>query len=324
MEQIGDSLKQAQEQRTQIKRQIKQLFVAFISTGLLVLTWWLLKEAMFNGHPASFWVWPSVSLIFWVATVSFFALINPDRITFFIFNVINVISFWLIMPRNIYVFAGGAVFFLLSMLFQLRVQSEEKSQLNFSIRRTVGNSQVIITYAILILLGFMIYSNIHEDFKRDPNLFYQKMGETAVRGIPFLSQDRSKYNLSQTMDQFFRKQAEDQYPEFNEVSAIQQRIWLEQIELSFRQQFGVSADENTSLRVTLTQVVTQRLREAMGKFERFFPLIFTVLVVALMRTFAFVFNWLVLFVTWFLFKLLLALRFFRIAKETVEVEKLDI
>jgi hypothetical protein len=321
---IGDSIRQGQESRSQLSKNIKQLSIALASTGLLVATWWVLKESILGGHHPSYWIWPVAAMVLWVTMVSFFALINPDRITFFIFNVIGLISFLVIMPKNIYFFAGGAVFFLLSLLFQRRLQDEEKNQLNFSIRRTVGNAQPVITYAFLVLLGFMIYANVSEDFARDPNQFYKRLGETAVKGVPYLSQDSSRYNLSQTMEQFFRKQAEEQYPEFNEVSATQQRVWLEQMQVNFRQQFGVSANENATLRVALTEVVTERMRESLGKFEKFFPLIFTVLIVALMRTFAFVFNWLVLFVTWLFFKLLLLVRFFRIEKETVEVEKLEI
>ncbi|MBX4188088.1 MAG: hypothetical protein KW793_03060 [Candidatus Doudnabacteria bacterium] len=324
MEQIGDSLRQGQEQRSYTSRHFKQFGMGLISASLLILDWWLLKESLFGSQPTSFWIWPVIATTFWIAAVSFFALVNPDKLTFFIFNAVGFIAYLALMPRDIYVFVGGLIFFLLSLLFQRRVQDEKKNQLNFSIRRTLGNSQVIITYALLILVGFMIYSNVHGDFNKDRDQFYRKLGETAVKGIPYLSQDRSQYNLSQSMQEFFRKQAEQQFPQFNQVSAEQQRILLRQIQQNFQQQFGVDADENATLKVALTEVVTQRLRESLGRFERFFPLLFTILIIALLRTFAFVFNWIVLFVSWLLFKALLIVRFFRIEKETIEVEKLGI
>jgi hypothetical protein len=324
MEPIGESIRKEQEHRSKAARIAKLLTMGILSTGLLVLDWWLLKESMFGGEPASYWIWPAIVTVLWVVFVSFFALINPNRVTFFIFNVIGLASFLAIMPRDQYVFAGGIIFFLLSMLFQSRVQDETKNQLNFSIRRTLGNSQTIITYALLILIGFMIYSNVHEDFNRDKDSFYRRVAETAAKGIPYLSNDRSQYNLNQNVMDFFRKQAEQQYPQFNQVSAEQQRILMEQIRNNFQQQFGVDADNNTSLKVVFTEVITQRLREALGRFERFFPLFFTILVIALMRTFSFVFTWLVLIVSWIIFKVLLVTKFFRLQKETVEVEKLGI
>lgn len=324
MEQIADSLRQAEETRSRTSRHLKQFALALVSTSLLIIDWWLFKEALFGGKPISFWIWPVITTMFWIASVSFFALINPDRLTFFIFNVIGLIAYLAIMPRDAYIFAGGVIFFLLSLLFQRRIQDEEKNQLNFSIRRTMGNSQTIITYALLILAGFMVYSNINDDFKRNPDEFYRKLAETAVRGIPYLTEDRSKFNLSQSVGDFFRKQAQEEYPQFNQVSSEQQRLLLNQIRDNFQKQFGIEASENATLRVAMTQVITERLRESLGRYERFFPLFFTIALIALLRTFAFVFNWAVLLISWILFKLLLAVRFFRLEKQTVEVEKVEI
>lgn len=324
MELIGDSIKQGQETRSRTAKHFKQFALALVSTSLLILNWWLLKEALFGTQTASFWIWPISVTVIWVSLVSLFALVNPDKITFFIFNALGLVAFLVIMPRDAYIFFGGAIFFLLSMLFQRQMQDEVKNQLNFSIRRTIGNSQTIITYALLVLIGFMVYSNVSQDFERNPDAFYQKLGETAVKGVPYISSDRSKFNLSQSVGEFFRKQAEDEYPEFNQVSADQQKQLLDQIKRNFAEQFGVNATENTSLRVAMTQVVTQRIRESLGQYERFFPLFFTVVVIALLKTFAFVFNWVVLFISWILFKILLACKFFRIEKQTVEVEKLEI
>lgn len=324
MEQISDSIQQGQEKRSRAKRHFKQFALALVSTSLLILTWWLFKESLFGNQPISFWIWPTITAAVWIAIVSFFALINPDRLTFFIFNVAGFLAFLAIMPRNPYIFAGGAIFFLLSLLFQSRIQAEEKNQLNFSIRRTVGNSQTIVTYAFLILVGFTVYSNINKEFKQNPDEFYRRMGEAASRGVPYLTEDRSKFNLSQTVGEFFRKQAQEEYPQFNQVSKEQQEMLLAQIRDNFQQQFGINASENATLKVAMTQIITERLREALGRFERFFPLIFTIALIALLRTFAFVFNWVVILISWILFKLLLAVRFFRIEKQMVEVEKVEI
>jgi hypothetical protein len=324
MQPISESIKQGQETRSHTIRLVKMLSLAVLSSGLLILDWSLMNEAIFNGAPASFWAWPVVVTALWMIAVSFFALINPDRITFFTFNAIGLIAFLVVMPRDIYVFFGGVLFFLLNLLFQTRLQEEEKNQLNFSIRRTLGNSQVIVTYALLALLGFMIYSNVRDDFQRDPDAFYERLSENAVKGLPYVSQDRSQYNLNQSLGEFFRKQAQQQYPEFNQVSASQQRELMNQIREEFGRQFGLNADENISLRVAMTQIVTQRMREVLGKYERFFPLVFTLLIIALLRTLIFIFNWAVLFLSWLVYKMLLAVKFVRIEKHTVEVEKLEI
>jgi|GEM_PF-2575158 len=324
MEPIGDSIKQGQEQRTRNIKHLKQFVLGLLSASAIILNWWLIREAMFSDAGAGYWAWPILATGVWIVLVSFFALINPDRWTFFTFNAAGLVAYLVLMPRDIYVFIGGILFFLISLLFQARLQEEEKNQLNFSIRRTLGNSQAIMTYGILVMVGFMLYSNIQLDFRRDPEAFYQRMAQTAVKGLPYVSRSGASFNLNQSMGEFFRRQAEGQYPEFNQVSAAQQRALTSSIRDEFSRQFGIDADENVSLRVAMVEVVTERLRETLGRYERFFPLVFTFLVIALLRTVTFVFNWAVLILSWLMFRFLLAVRFFRLEKQTVEVEKLEI
>lgn len=324
MEQISDSIRQGQEHRANQSRQIKQVVMAVVSLGLLSLDWWLIKEALFGNHPTSYWLWPVLVTSLWIGATSMFALANPHRYLLLAVNVIGFGAFALIMPQEILVLIGGAIFIVMHMFFQSRIQDEENNQLNFSFRRTLANSQVLVTYALLILIGFLVYSNVDQDFNRDPQGFYRKLGETAVRGIPLISQDNNRFNLSQTVGDFFRNQAQDQYPEFDQASPQQQQQIIDQVREDFSRQFGVEANQNTSLRLALTEVVVQRLQEALGPYERFFPLFFTVAVIILLRTVAFVFNWVTLFISWVIYRLLLAANFFRLHKETVEVEKLVI
>jgi hypothetical protein len=319
---IADSIIDGQKQRSKNFKHLKQFALAFISLGLLILSWWLIKGALFGDLGSDYWAYSITATIFWIAAVSFYALINPDRISFFTFNALGLVAFLLIMPRDVFIFAGGVIFFLMSMWFQRRIQNEAKSQLNFSFRRTLGNSQVVMTYALLILIGFMIYSNVRSDFTKDPKQFYRRLSETAVKGIPFFSQD--KFNLSQTLENYLVKQAQEDYPEYNQATPEQKQQIRDQIKESFAKQFGIQADQNASLRVVMTEVVAQRLNESLGKYEKFFPLLFTILVIALLRTFSFVFNWVALLISWVLYKILLGFRFFKIEKTTVEVEKLAI
>ncbi len=321
---IAESIQQAQDHRSHITKSAKRNAMGAIATGLLVLTWWFLRDALFVSGGTAAWTYTVIAVALWVSTVTFYALSHPSRTSFFIYNALGLAAFLAIMPRDIYVFAGGIIFFLMNMWFQRRVWEELTNQLNFSFRRAIGNSQAVMTYALLVLSSFLVYSNVRADFQTNKTGFYQKLAETAVSGVPYLSQDKSKYNLSQTVNEYFRKQAQEQFPSFNQVSSDQQELLMDQIRSSFVSQFGVDADPNTSLRIALTQVISQRLQDSLGRFEKFFPLLFTVFVFGVMRTFSFVFNWVVLGLSWFLFRILLVSRFFKIGKQTVEVEKLEI
>ena len=74
----------------------------------------------------------------------------------------------------------------------------------------------------------------------------------------------------------------------------------------------------------MTQYAIDRVRQAASGFQPLFPLIFTLIILGLLRTFAFVFRWITLGLTWLIFKLLLRLKFFRLTKVPIEVEKLEI
>lgn len=324
MEQISESLRQGKEQRARQTRLIKQIIMAVIAVGLLSLDWWLISQALFTGRPASFWVWPILTTSLWIGATSMLALVNPNQYIMLGVNILGLAAFVLLMPQDPLVIAGGIIFTIMHMFFQRRIQDEENNQLNFSFRRTLGNSQGLMTYALLILIGFLVYSNVDQDFNRDKEGFYRKLSQTSVRGLPYVSQDSERFNLSQTVGDFFRNEAQQQYPEFDSATPEQQEQIINQVRDDFSRQFGVEANQNTSLRAALTEVVAQRLQEALGPYERFFPLFFTVAVIALLRTIAFVFNWVTLFLSWVIYKILLAGRFFRLNKEVVEVEKLVI
>ena len=321
---IGESIEQGQQHQTHLVRRFKQFSMGIIATSLLIADWFVIREVLFGPAGGTYWIYPVTITAFWIVAISFFAIINPNRVIFFIFNTAGFIAYLAIMPKDIYIFLGGLIFFFLSLLFQRRLQSEEKSQLNFSIRRTLGNTQWVITYALLILVGFMIYTNVQSDFRSDTKAFYHKVAEVVVKGLPYVSQDGVRFNLSQTVGDYFQKQAKQQFPQFSEVSAVQQGMLLEQVREQFRQQFGIDASDQVTLRAIMTEVVSQRLSDSLGRYERFFPLFFTLLIVILLRTFSFIFNWVVLLISWILFLILLKLNFFRLHKETVEVEKLGI
>jgi hypothetical protein len=324
MEQISESIRQGQESRASRTRQVKQFVLALISIGVLSLDWWLISEALYGNHSASFWAWPVAVAAIWISVASMLALTKPAGWVVWVVNVLGLAAFVALMPKEPLVLIGGVLFVVLSWFFYRRVQDEETNQLNFSFRRVFANSQNIITYALLILVGFLLYSNVDQDFNRDKEAFYNRIAEVTVRGLPFLTQDANRFDLGQSVREFFASEAERQYPVFNQVNPQNQEYYIDLIQQQFSEQYGVNVNQNQSLRFALTEVVSQRLQDALGPYDRFLPLFFTVAIIVLLRSVAFVFNWATLFVSWLVYRLLLSAKFFRLSKETVEVEKLVI
>lgn len=294
---------------------LKVYLLAVASLLLLVLDWWLIKTALYNGQPLTFWLWPVTVSLFWMAAFSLFVLINFEKWVFWALAIASLVAYLAIFPFDKFVVLGGLVFALFSYLFEHRLKSLEKNQSHFSVRQLVGNSIIILTYALLLLLGFNIYYNTSEDFKRNPEQFYNRLGDSAAKSFRASARLGEQFNLNQTLDEFLIKQAAKEGAADFDLNASREEIL---------RRFGVQATGRETLAEVFAQVASDQIKEIASKYENLFPLIFTIIVVALLRTFAFIFNWVAIFVSWLIFKVLLAIKFFRISKVTVEVDKLEI
>jgi hypothetical protein len=324
MSEISKSIADGQATVAHTRKTIKILSLGLVSLALSLLTWWVIHAALYGQKPLLFWGWAAGAMVLWTSVICLFVLVNPYRWAFTIINVWSLVVYLAIMPRNIYVAAGGVGFFLLSMLYERWIRSEEKNQINFSVRRTIGSSVVIANYAFLLLVGLNIYYNTDQDFKNNPDKFYNRLGETAASSIPFVSKNLTPgADLNKSLDQYLTEEAQDN-PEYQNLNENSQDQFLATYREQFLKQFGIDAAGNEQLATVLSRIINEKAKEVLGRFERFFPLIFTLIIIALLRTFSFVFNWVVIIATWLIYKILLGLKFFRIVKATVEVDKLDI
>jgi hypothetical protein len=322
MSEISESLADAGEKRSSRAKNIKIAVLGLASIGLVAATWSLVNAALYAHQPMWSWIWAVVAMMLWIITTCFFVMVNTHRwLTGFI-NLANLALYVILLPRNIYVFAGGAIFYLLSFLFAKRILSEEKNQMHFSVRRTISSGLIIAIYAFLIAIGFNLYYNTNEDFKRNPQKFYDRIGESVAKSIPFLSENSGGVNLNQSLDDYLTNKADS--TELQAAPPAEKNQIIAAARDQFLNQFGIDAKGNEPLADVISRIIDDKSKEVLGRFEKFFPLIFTLVIIGLLRTFAFIFNWLTVFFAWFFFRILLALKFFRIGKAHVEVDQLEV
>lgn len=307
-------------------KNIKLLALAVVSLLLLIVDWWLFKNALYGQKSLLFWVWPAIITALWIASFSFFSAVNSDKFYFVGANLLGFLAYLLIMPKDLYVILGGVVFTLLAWWFEQRVRQEEKSRANFSLRRLLSSGLTIIVYGLLILLGSNIYYHTDKDFKQHPEKFYEQLGQTAANSLPFLSKGiDAKIDPNQTLDDFLINQAKKEAgPEISQLNKAQLSQLIAGSREQLLKQFQLSASGSETLQVIIGRYVSGQIKNLLKGYERFFPLIFTLIVLATLRAFAFIFTWLVFFISWILFKFLLLVGFFNITKVPVEVDKLGI
>jgi len=323
MSEISQSLNEANQKRQSMVRIIKLVFLGLASVGLITLTWWLMHSAIYGHKPLASWFWVVGSAVLWCSFVSYFVLVNPHRWVFALVNIWGLATYLMIMPKDLYVALGGILFFLLGILFQRRMVTEEKNQLHFSMRRAISSSIIVATYGFLSVIAFNVYYFVNQDFKNNPDKFYDRIGIVASRSIPFISQNFKVINLNQSLDQYLEERAEASFPdELKQAPPSVKNLYVSQYNEQFRQQFGI--EEDVTLATAMTTIINQKGRQLLEPYQKFLPLLFALIVFGLLRTFAFIFNWLAIFVSWMLFRILYMLNFFKLSKTVVEVDKLDI
>ncbi len=288
--------------------------MGFLAAVSWIVNWFFLKQVIYQNQVVGLVLGLFLAMIFGIIFLTFFLLINKDRTTTVILDVIIFAGYLVLMPKDLYVILGGVIFFIFLFLFEHRLEAEEKSRLDFSLRRVMSSSITVTVYALLLLIGFNVYHNTQADFKADPDAYYRKLGHAAAQSVPYFTKSLpSGVDFNQSFDQFARQQAGSSNPSV-----------VNQYKQAFEQQFAITASGNTSMSDVFGQVAVDKIKQSTAGFERYFPFIFAIIVTALLWTFAFLVRWAAMVMGWIIFRILLSLGFFKLEKEMVEVEKLNV
>lgn len=298
----------------------KVIGLLVVNILLAFVTWWQMVEG-FGDKPLAFWIWPILGMLFWVVSFTFLSLVSV-RIYSYIAAVSAFVIYLIFFPKDAYVIAGGLSFVLLAIWFADRLLQEEKSRIDFSLRRILSSSLVIIVYAFLLLIGFNIYYNTAKSFKENPQEIYDRLGDAAVKTLGNSKYFSDNTNPNQTLDEYISRRVEKDNP--NTPGLKPPNYLINQYKQELLARLGISAEGQETLGEIVARFSVEQMKDLGKRYERFFPLIFTLIILALLRTFAFVFHWLIIFVGWLIFKLLVAVRFFKLDKQMVEVEKLTV
>lgn len=318
-------MKEAEEKNVSRVRGLKVAFLAIVYTVLIFATLWLAFQGLYSNQDLIFWVWAVAAAMFSLITYTFLAMVFDREWLFATINLLSLIFYVAIYPRDMYVLAGGALFFLLMVLFQHRIRAESKNQLNFSLRRVMNGSLVAASYALLLLVGFNLYYHINQDLKQHPDRFYETMTSAITGSIPFVSENLAAgTNLNQSLDEYLMVKAEPELSANPGVTPNERSSFLNIYREQFLKQFGISASGDETLKAVIDKIVAAKVEQASAKYSAYLPLIFALLVIAALRLFMFVFNLVTMLVGYIILQLLILARFFHIGKASIEVKRLDI
>jgi hypothetical protein len=303
----------------------KILGLGILSLLALIIDWTLINTALYTDKTLLFWIWPAATTIVAIALLTLFSAINSTKTYAIALGVMSMAAYVIIFPKDPFVWVGGLVFLALLFWFELRIRGEEKARVDFSIRRVTESGVNVIIYAFLILLALNIYHNTSEDFKSNPDGFYQALGHSAAKSARYISGgEGSGFDLNQSLDQYLEGETRRQVPNYDTIPQDFRDQYLEETKQEFFRQFNLQIPGDQPLAEVIATFAVNRVRESAEKFSALLPLIFTLIIFALLRTFSFVLRLLSLMFTWLIFKILYKIKFFRLSKAMIEVEKLEI
>lgn len=167
-------------------RLAKISLMGLLSAISWIVAWILLNQIIYNGKTLSYFGWPSLAIVSGITFLTFFFLTNKNRIIALVLDAVIVIGYLIVMPRDFYPILAGGIFLIFLFLFEQRFASEEKSRADFSLRRIMSGSIAVIIYPLLFLIGFNIYHHSKQDFAANPEIYYHKLEQTAIKTVPFV------------------------------------------------------------------------------------------------------------------------------------------
>ncbi len=256
---------------------LKRVMLAFLAVACFAFAWQTLATALNHYSDLSVWIAPVVLASLGSVFLSLLAIVGSSKWFFVSTNLAVLLCYVALMPKNLYVVAGGAMFFCLSFLFEQRVKSDEKSRADFSLHRVLRSSVYVILYALLLMIGFNIYARAAISLEKDPKHFYDRVGYYAS-------------------------------------------IELEHVPSNL---VGLNP-KDPLIKDAVAGLVSETLQKQASNYQKFLPVAFALLAVALLRTIGIIFIWLTMLFAQIIFRFLLFIKFFRIEPVQVEVRKLQI
>jgi len=314
---------QVPDRQNQI-RWAKALGLALVTVLSFGLTWTLASAGFSDGQGLAFWMYPSLAAALSLVFLTLLSIVNPHRYLLWGVNLVVLAWYFLVFPKDWFVLNGGVLFFILTFLFESRIHEDEKSRADFSFYRILRYSLPVMVYGLLLIVGVNVYAKTKVEFENNPQAFYNQIGLYAARGLEQVPSGLGNFDPDQSFDEFVVEQAKRENPEIVKAPPSIQEQGIAEVKRQLEERFNINVEGNPLLGQVVAGAVSGKIEEGSEKYHKFFPLIFALIAVALLRTLAFVFVWVTYALGSIIFRLLKLFGFFRITKVQVEVNKLEI
>lgn len=284
-----------------------------LATFIAALTWAGLKNFLFNQGN---WIWPSLCLLILLIFLCLAWLLLKSKIILFTTLIIILLSFFVVFGFSLVYLIAVLAAFILFFLGSLRAIQEKESRIKLKIPKILkAGLPLLLTGLSVIIATVYFYSPFslnQQEQIQIPEALFEVIVEPAVKLI--------SQNLSKNLDMSL--------PQNNQLNNIpaEWRVFLEDIlgggELEKTLSNPAEAISET-VDKTVFQTVNQQINTLLKDYKKYIAVALAVSLFFALKFISMFFMWLIVLLTWLIFRLLVYFEAIHIQEKAVLKEVIE-
>lgn len=276
------------------------LGLSVIVPGVIFSLGWLLLDS----KRASFWLALLMALPF------FFVVFRDVKLSFAV--LFSFLCFWLAWHRGV---------------------REKEASFKVFVSKILRAGLPIFFTGLALMMAVFYYLNNAAEIRRgdfqviEDNRSFGLVGDAVLRAVAKDKTQNLSLNLS--VDDFIFQlllQEQEVDREVADNAALRQEFaaQIAQLRREINRTYGLNLTGEEKTATVIRIFINEKIKSFFGSNQQYLPVIFAVAIFLVLKAVSFLYVWLVVFLTWLLCKLLLALGVVVVAKETAEREAIII
>lgn len=266
------------------KNRITQSVVAGLATLISAVSWIGLENILSKGNN---WLWPSIGFLILLIFLSLNWLLTKSKAVLLITLVLILVSFFFVFSFKIEYLAILFIALLFFLFGSFRAINEKKVRIKIQVDKILRRGLPSILTGLALVIAVAFYFS------------------------PLALQSQDQIRLPR--------------PLFNIIIQPITKIFEEQVPISqLSEQFGINLEGNEKFEDILYQVVNQEINKYGQPYQQYFPLGLALGIFFALKTIGFLFGWLVILLSWLIFKVLVSAGAIKIQEQAVLREVIEI
>jgi len=291
------------------------ILVAFIISGLSLAS--LFSLGMLKNFNLNLLIWTGILWLISFSLLPIFFLLAPKHQFYFfslLFCFIPFIPIFLDKAWDTNIFLVIGVILLINLLAGWRMKAEANSLIKLNFPRIISKGIIFLSLALIIILGTLIY------FERN-NLDSARININNLTSASFGSFSGS-FQFGGTIDDILKTYIATQTSKLGIIGEPAKKLLLEQTRSSLSQMIGITISGEETISNLIVNYFKNHWQGMSLQIKLIIYLLLLSTAWSLLALFNYVFSFLVIIVSWLLFKLFLVVKYLQIKRVGVEKEEI--